>query len=79
MAEKPEVTSAKHTCHWPGCDVEVPPRMWGCKTHWFKLPKNIRDDIWSTYRPCQEITKTPSYAYIEAAKAARKWIDEEYL
>jgi len=35
----------RHTCHWPGCNKEVPPAMWGCKTHWFSLPKRLRDRI----------------------------------
>lgn len=48
--------------------------MWGCKPHWFALPKHIRDDIWATYRPGQEVTKTPSAEYISAAKAAQEWI-----
>jgi len=63
-----------HTCHWPGCGKPVPPSMWGCKPHWFRLPKTLRDRIWATYRAGQEITKTPSEAYIEAAKAVQKWI-----
>lgn len=63
-----------HTCHWPGCGKAVPPSMWGCKAHWFKLPKALRDRIWATYRPGQEISKTPSDSYIEAAKAVQKWI-----
>ena len=65
-----------HTCHWPGCKVNVPPAMWGCKTHWFKLPKNLRDRIWLTYKPGQEITKTPSKEYLSAADAVQKWIRE---
>ncbi len=67
-----------HTCHWPGCKKSVPPRMWGCHTHWFKLPKYLRDLIWRTYRPGQEITKTPSLQYIEAAKQVQAWIEENY-
>lgn len=66
-----------HTCHWPGCGKPVPPAMWGCKAHWFRLPKNLRDRIWATYRPGQEITKTPSAAYLDAAKAVQKWIAEQ--
>lgn len=62
-----------HKCHWPGCPKEVPPSMWGCKPHWFKLPKPMRDRIWATYRPGQEITKTPSTAYLEAAQEVRLW------
>lgn len=64
----------KHTCHWPGCGKAVPPAMWGCKGHWFTLPKHLRDLIWSTYRRGQEITKSPSPAYIAAALTVQEWI-----
>lgn len=63
-----------HTCHWPGCEEQVPPAMWGCKTHWLRLPKRIRDRIWAAYEPGQETTMTPSEEYMEAAKAAQAWI-----
>jgi hypothetical protein len=39
-----------HTCHWPGCNKEVPPAMWGCAHHWFALPKTLRDKVWAAYR-----------------------------
>ena len=68
-------TSTQHTCHWPGCDKRVPPAMWGCRVHWFTLPLRIRNRIWATYVPGQEITKTPSRAYLDAAKEAQEWID----
>lgn len=64
----------KHTCHWPGCAQAVPPAMWGCKPHWYRLPKHLRDRIWAAYVPGQEITKTPSREYIEAAQAVQAWI-----
>lgn len=41
----------KHHCHWPGCSQQVPPAMWGCKGHWFKLPASLRARIWATYKP----------------------------
>lgn len=66
-----------HTCHWPTCTKPVPPAMWGCKMHWFKLPKYLRDKIWLTYRSCQEITKDPSDEYLLAAREVRRWIDGE--
>ena len=65
-----------HGCHWPGCQREVPPAMWGCREHWFKLPKLLRDRIWATYVPGQEITKDPSDDYIDAAHAVQAWIKE---
>lgn len=63
-----------HFCHWPDCREQVPPKLWGCRHHWFALPKSIRDAIWRAYVPGQEVTKTPSAAYIAAARAAQDWI-----
>lgn len=65
-----------HLCHFPGCQKSVPPKLWGCKPHWFMLPKYLRDWIWREYRPGQETDKRPSMKYIEAASAARAWILE---
>lgn len=65
-----------HTCHWPGCEVQVAPAKWGCMKHWMKLPKFIREDIWSAYQPGQEVNITPSRAYLRAARAAQDWIKE---
>jgi hypothetical protein len=67
-----------HTCHWPGCNLKVPPAMWGCKIHWYRLPMNLRNKIWSTYRPGQEINKDPSRQYLEAANEVDEWIKENY-
>ena len=66
----------EHTCHWTGCKVAVPPHLWGCRPHWFALPKSLRDRIWATYVPGQEITKRPSRAYLDAARAVERWIAE---
>lgn len=63
-----------HTCHWPGCTEQVPPAMWGCKAHWFTLPRAIRDLIWATYRMGQEEDGDPSPAYLAAADRADAWI-----
>jgi len=64
-----------HTCHWPGCDKSVPPKLWGCYSHWYALPKFLRDAIWKHYVPGQEITKTPSKRYLEVARAVQLWIE----
>jgi len=48
--------------------------MWGCKEHWFKLPKLLRLAIWAAYEPGQEVNMTPSDEYLEAAKAVQEWI-----
>lgn len=70
----PNIDNPNHMCHWPGCQKIVPPALWGCRMHWFRLPPAIRTRIWKTYRPGQEISKTPSDEYIEAVKAALEWI-----
>lgn len=67
----------KHTCHWPGCAKEVPPKLWGCKQHWYYLPKHLRDAIWDTYRPGQEIDKQPSEAYLVVTRQVQLWIHEQ--
>lgn len=63
-----------HTCHWPGCKQQVPPAMWGCKTHWFKLPGYIRARIWHAYEIGQEESLSPSEEYLAAAQEAQDWI-----
>lgn len=67
----------RHRCHWPGCMSVVPPKLWGCKAHWYTLPQEIRERIWASYRPGQEITKSPSREYIKATRAAKKWIEQQ--
>ncbi|WP_337175400.1 hypothetical protein [Paludisphaera sp.] len=60
-------------CCWPGCGAVVPASMWGCKAHWFRLPKSIRDRIWAAYRRGQEEDGSFSPRYAEAFKAAREF------
>jgi hypothetical protein len=64
-----------HTCHWPGCEKQVPPAMWGCEPHWFKLRKRLRDRIWATYEIGQEVSMTPSDGYLDAAREVQDWIE----
>lgn len=63
-----------HTCHWTGCTRAVPPKLWGCWEHWYKLPQQLREAIWREYVPGQEVTKTPSPAYVAVAGLVKLWI-----
>jgi len=63
-----------HHCHWPGCSTQVPPAMWGCKAHWFRLPKRLRDRVWATYVPGQEVSMTPSDEYMRVVAEVESWI-----
>lgn len=66
-----------HDCHWPGCGRQVPPAMWGCKEHWFRLPRALRDAIWRAYQVGQEESGDVSAEYLEAAERAQIWIREK--
>lgn len=59
-----------HTCHAHGCNRPVPPSMWGCRTHWFSLPKAVRDAVWREYRSGQEVDKRPSPRYLAVQRIA---------
>ena len=63
-----------HHCHWPGCDKQVPPALWGCREHWYSLPHYLRIKIWASYRIGQEVNLTPSKEYIAAALEVQEWI-----
>ena len=71
---KSQPRTREHHCHWPGCAKQVPPAMWGCKAHWFKLPTRLRNLIWQTYKPGQEVSMTPSKEYLNAANLVQQWI-----
>lgn len=71
---KTQQQTRPHGCHWPGCTKQVPPAMWGCREHWFKLPKRLRDKIWSAYVPRQEVDMTPSQEYVDAAEEVQRYI-----
>lgn len=71
---KSQRQTRRHECHWPGCTKQVPPAMWGCREHWYTLPKHLRDRIWRTFQPGQEVSQRPSEAYLAAARDVQAWI-----
>lgn len=62
-----------HTCHWPDCKRPVPEAMWGCLQHWRRLPHVLRNKIWETYVPGQEVRKDPSEDYLVVALEIQEW------
>lgn len=71
---KAQSQTRRHECHWPGCEKQVPPAMWGCRQHWYRLPLELRNRLWATYRPGQEKTLDPSADYLAVALEVQKWI-----
>lgn len=66
-----------HTCHATNCTQVVVPALFMCRTHWYWLPKPMRDAIWKTYRKGQELDKQPSAKYLKAAQEAIAWIENK--
>ncbi len=59
-----------HTCHATACKVNVPPKMFMCKKHWYMVPRDLRLAIWAAYVPGQEIRKDPTGDYLDVAHEA---------
>jgi len=68
----------KHKCHCPHCTRSVAPKFFGCGQCWFALPKAMRDSIWASYRPGQEVSKDPSPEYLEVARKAVEYLREHH-
>lgn len=60
----------EHTCHARGCKTAVPPKMFMCRPHWYKVPVELRRLVWAHYVPGQEITKSPTRKYLEVTREA---------
>lgn len=41
---------ADHICPAPGCEVPVSYDMLTCRSHWYSIPKPIRDRVWRAYK-----------------------------
>lgn len=66
-----------HTCPAPGCTRSLPPRLLMCRSHWFALPKPLRDAVWREYRPGQERDHKPSADYLDAVREAIRYLREK--
>lgn len=58
----------KHDCPWPGCTERVPRHLWGCKAHWFALPRALRDRCSGAWRAGDV------RAHVEALEAIDEWL-----
>jgi hypothetical protein len=59
-----------HYCHAYGCTRAVDPKFLMCILHWRTVPERIKELVWATYRPGQEVDKKPSKAYLLVQRAA---------
>lgn len=68
------IRKAIHTCHAEGCKLPVPPAMFMCRSHWYALPKPLRDAVWRVYVPGQEKRKDPTDEYLRVSQEAIEWL-----
>jgi hypothetical protein len=40
---------ATHQCPIDGCDVQVPPHLLMCRSHWRRVPKELQRRVYDTY------------------------------
>lgn len=60
-----------YICHYPGCGLIVPEKMWACRVHWYPLPAELRNLIWDTY----DGVDTEEYR-VAVAKCVAYWNSE---
>ena len=58
-----------HFCHARGCEETIPPEKHMCQRHWKMVPRFLQRQLWSFYRPGQEVDKIVSPEYLDAAMA----------
>lgn len=67
---------SNHLCHAVDCEEKVIPSLLMCMRHWRMVEKTLQLKVWAEYKEGQEITKTPSRAYLKAAQAAIDFVFE---
>jgi hypothetical protein len=59
-----------HHCHAAGCRTVTKPENLMCLRHWKMVPRGLQRAVMAHYRPGQCDDKSPSDAWLVAAKAA---------
>lgn len=67
---QPAPQQRTHACVARACHAQVPRHQLMCRTHWFRVPADVRASIWLAYRPGQERIGNVSAAYLDAVAEA---------
>jgi hypothetical protein len=59
-----------HKCPVRGCTAVVSASLLACKTHWYALPRDMRDEVWAGYRARAE---HGPHRHAAAVRAALDW------
>ena len=63
-----------HKCGKPGCRVQVPTTMLACRTHWYALPRDLRQTISAAYKAGDTVGHRE--AYLEAVGVWRSPVSD---
>ena len=64
--------SPKHDyrCPIPGCGDLIDPSRLMCRRHWYRVPKQLRDQVWATWRSGQGTQSREHHEVVSMAIAA---------
>ena len=57
-------------CPVPGCHARIDPSRLMCRSHWYLVPKQIRDRVWATWRSGQGAVSTEHLETVRMAITA---------
>ncbi len=60
---------SRRRCFWPGCSTRIQMTQLGCRMHWYRLPREMRNAVSTTYRDGARLAEQ-STEYHEALRAA---------
>lgn len=72
------IKQPSHHCHFDPCNEGTSPKMFMCKTHWYEVPKSLRNLVWEYYQPGQEKRKDPTPEYLFITIVCRLYLAERY-
>jgi hypothetical protein len=58
------------SCPVAGCSAAIDPSRLMCRTHWYLVPRNLRDLVWVTWRSGEGALSSKHFQAIEQAIAA---------
>jgi hypothetical protein len=64
-------------CRRPGCGRYATQANWGCRSHWFELPPDLRARIWQAAVRDRGPDGQLGKAWQAAADEAERWIAEQ--
>ena len=57
-------------CQVPSCNEQIDPSRLMCRHHWYRVPKQLRDQVWATWQSGRGILSTEHQSAVRLAIAA---------